>query len=75
MEVINLSINETLARTLLTSLTVIFEVLALLFFGGKVLQDFSICLLGGFISGVYSTIYIASALVVSWRNLVQPRKA
>ena len=66
-EVINLSINETLSRTLLTSLTVIFEVAALYWFGGEVLRDFSICLLAGFISGVYSTVYIASALVISWR--------
>ena len=68
-EVINLSVNETLGRTLLTSLTVIFEVLALWRFGGEVLRDFSICLLFGFISGVYSTVYIASALVITWRRL------
>jgi preprotein translocase subunit SecF len=75
MEVINLSVNETLGRTLLTSLTVIFEVLALYCFGGQVLRDFSLCLLVGFLSGVYSTVYIASALVVTWRNLFQPRRA
>ena len=74
-EVVNLSINETLARTLLTSLTVICEVLALFFFGGEVLRDFSICLLAGFISGVYSTVYIASTLVISWRKLFQPKRA
>ena len=74
-EVINLSVNETLGRTLLTSLTVIFEVLALYFFGGEVLRDFSICLLIGFVSGVYSTVYIASALVVTWRKLFQPKRA
>ena len=74
-EVINLSVNETLARTLLTSLTVIFEVLALYFFGGEVLRDFSLCLLVGFISGVYSTVYIASALVVTWRRLFEPTRA
>ena len=74
-EVINLSVNETLGRTLLTSLTVIFEVLALYLFGGEVLRDFSLCLLFGFISGVYSTVYIASALVITWRNLLQPKRA
>jgi SecD/SecF fusion protein len=74
-EVINLSVNETLGRTLLTSLTVIFEVLALYFFGGEVLRDFSLCLFFGFISGVYSTVYIASALVMTWRRLFQPRRA
>ncbi|MBI4598464.1 MAG: protein translocase subunit SecD [Candidatus Omnitrophica bacterium] len=68
VDVVNLSINETLGRTLLTSLTVIGAVLALYVFGGEVLRDFSICLLVGFISGVYSTVYIASALVISWRR-------
>jgi preprotein translocase SecF subunit len=74
-EVINLSVNETLNRTLLTSLTVIFAALSLYCFGGEVLRDFSLCLLIGFISGVYSTVYIASALVVTWRRLFQPKKA
>lgn len=74
-EVINLSVNETLGRTLLTSLTVIFQVLALYFFGGEVLRDFSLCLLFGFVSGVYSTVYIASALVMTWRKLFQPKAA
>ena len=67
-QVINLSVNQMLGRTLLTSLTVIFEVLALYFFGGEVLRDFSFCLLVGFISGVYSTVYIASAFVITWRG-------
>ena len=66
-EVINLSINETLSRTLLTSLMVILQVAALYCFGGEVLRNFSLCLLFGFISGVYSTVYIASAIVVNWR--------
>lgn len=74
-EVINRSLNETLGRTLLTSMTVICEVLALFFFGGEVLRDFSICLLAGFISGIYSTVYIASALVVAWRQQPQVKRA
>jgi SecD/SecF fusion protein len=71
-ELINLSVNETLSRTLLTSLTVIFTVLALYLFGGEVLRDFSIALLVGFVSGVYSTVYIASALVITWRRRFNP---
>ncbi len=67
-EVINLSINQMLGRTILTTLTVILEVLALYFFGGEVLHDFAFCLLIGFISGVYSTVYIASPLVITWRR-------
>jgi len=48
---------------------------ALYGFGGEVLRDFSLCLLVGFISGVYSTVYIASSLVVTWRRLFQPKRA
>lgn len=75
VEIINLSVNECLGRTILTSLTVLFQVLSLYFFGGEVLRDFSLCLLFGFISGVYSTVYIASSLVISWRRMFQPRAA
>ncbi len=71
-QVINLSVNQTLGRTLLTSLTMIFQVLALFFFGGEVLHDFAFCLLVGFLSGVYSTVYIASAFVITWRRLFKP---
>ena len=69
VDIINLSVNQTLGRTLLTSLTVIFQVLALYFFGGEVLHDFALCLLIGFVSGVYSTVYIASSFVITWRGL------
>jgi len=74
-EIINVSVNEMLGRTLLTSFTVILQVVVLYGFGGKVLQDFSLCLFFGFVSGVYSTVYIASALVVTWRRRFQPRRA
>lgn len=66
VEIVNLSVNETLARTLLTSLTALMAVLALFVFGGTVLKNFAFCLLVGFISGVYSTVYIASPLVIAW---------
>ncbi len=68
-EIINLSVNECMGRTILTSLTVICAVLSLYFFGGTVLRSFSVCLLFGFVSGVYSTVYIASSLVVTWRRM------
>ena len=74
-EAINLSVNETLGRTLLTSLTVVAQVVALYCFGGPVLKTFSLCLLFGFLSGVYSTVYIASAFVITWRRLLQPKRA
>jgi SecD/SecF fusion protein len=67
-ELINLSVNQCMGRTLLTSLTVILTLLALFRFGGEVLHDFSFCLLVGMVSGVYSTVYIASAFVISWRG-------
>ena len=68
VDVINLGINECLSRTILTSSVTLLTVIALYWFGGEVLRDFSFCLIAGFISGVYSTIYIASAIVVMWRQ-------
>ncbi|MCK9571916.1 MAG: protein translocase subunit SecD [Candidatus Omnitrophica bacterium] len=65
-ELINLSVNQTLARTLLTSGVTLCVVLAILFFGGDVLSNFAFALFVGFISGVYSTVFIASPLVLSW---------
>jgi len=65
-ELINLSVNQTLGRTILTSGVTLLAVISLYFFGGQVLKDFSFCLLVGFISGVYSTVYIASPLVLAW---------
>jgi SecD/SecF fusion protein len=74
-EVINLSVNECLGRTIWTSTTAVLTVLALYFFGGEVLHDFAFCLLVGFISGVYSTVYIASAFVITWQRLFAPKRA
>ncbi len=65
-ELINLSVNQTLSRTLLTSGVTLFVVIAILFFGGEVLGNFAFALFVGFISGVYSTVYIASPLVLAW---------
>lgn len=67
-ELINLSVNQTLARTLLTSGVTLFVVIAILFYGGEVLSGFAFALLVGFISGVYSTVYIASPLVLAWTH-------
>jgi len=66
LELINLSVNQTLSRTLLTSGATLLVVLAIFFYGGEVLSNFAFCLIVGFISGVYSTIYIASPLVLAW---------
>jgi len=69
----NLAINQTLSRTVLTSLTVFFSTAILLFFGGKTLEDFAFVLFVGVITGTYSTIYVASAIVVDWTNYVEAR--
>lgn len=64
-ELINLSVNQSLSRTLLTSAVTLLVVLAIFLFGGEVLSNFAFALLVGFVSGVYSTIYIASPLVLA----------
>ncbi|MGB2600508.1 MAG: protein translocase subunit SecD [Candidatus Omnitrophota bacterium] len=65
-EIINTSINQTLSRTVLTSLTTLLVVLALFIFGGKVINDFSFVLLVGVLVGTYSSIFIASPLLIDW---------
>jgi preprotein translocase subunit SecF len=66
--IFNVSINETLGRTILTSGTVMMVVLILFFFGGPVIHDFTTALIVGLISGTYSTVYIASPIVLLWHN-------
>ncbi len=68
-EIFNLSINQTLSRTILTSLTVLFVTLVLLFFGGRMIRDFALAFTIGIIAGSYSTIYVASALTIVLDNL------
>ncbi|HET9490553.1 MAG TPA: protein translocase subunit SecF [Methylomirabilota bacterium] len=70
---INVAINQTLSRTVLTALTTFFATGILLFFGGKVLEDFAFALFVGVITGTYSTIYIAGALIVEWTSYVEGR--
>ncbi len=69
----NDAVNQTLSRTVLTSLTVFFSTAILLFLGGKVLEDFALVLFVGVITGTYSTIYVAAALVVDWTIHVEGR--
>jgi preprotein translocase subunit SecF len=63
---VNHSINETLSRTIITSLATLTVVLILFLFGGEVLRGFSLALIFGIIIGTYSSIWIATALVVEW---------
>ena len=67
-ELINLSINETLSRTIITTLTVIFAVVILYVFGGEVINSFAFAMLVGCISGVYSTIALTTPLVYTWSH-------
>lgn len=63
-EIINLTVNQMLPRTILTNSTVLVVTLVLFLFGGEVLNNFSFCLLIGFISGVYSTVFISGPLII-----------
>lgn len=69
MDVINTSVNQTLSRTILTSLTVLIVLLVLFFFGGAVIHDFTFTLLVGTIAGVYSTVFIASPIVLLFERI------
>jgi preprotein translocase subunit SecF len=73
-KVINISINETLSRTILTSFTVFVVLLALFFLGGGVIHDFSFALLIGVVFGTYSSVFVASALVAVWENRFPKKK-
>jgi preprotein translocase subunit SecF len=69
----NDAVNQTLSRTILTSLTTFFSAAVLLFLGGKTLEDFAFVLFVGVITGTYSTTYVAAALVVDWTHYVEGR--
>ena len=63
-EISNLSINETLSRTIITSLTTLLALLSIFFFGGKILQGFSFAMILGVIFGTYSSIFIANPILM-----------
>jgi preprotein translocase subunit SecF len=67
----NDAINQTLSRTVLTALTTFLAATVVLFFGGKTLEDFAFVLVVGVVTGTYSTIYIAGALIVDWTERVE----
>jgi len=72
--VINRSINQTLSRTVLTSGATMLVVIALFFLGGEVLNTFALTLMIGIIVGTYSSIYVAAAIVVIWKDFQSGRK-
>lgn len=67
-QILNRSMSEVLARSLATSLCTLLPILALLFFGGTTLQDFAFALAIGVISGTYSSIFIASPVLMHWKE-------
>ena len=72
-DVLNLSVNQTLSRSIITSGTVFLTVIALFFFGGEVINDFAFTMLIGVISGSYSTIYQSCPIVHVWQKVFKTR--
>lgn len=66
-QLVNNSLNEVLSRTIITSLTVVIVLIPLVLFGGEVLHDFSIALLLGVMVGTYSSVFVASPILVVWQ--------
>ncbi len=73
-ELVNASINQTLSRTVLTSGLTFLSVLALWLFGGEVLNGFSFALVVGILVGTYSSIFVASPILILWQNWMETRK-
>jgi SecD/SecF fusion protein len=74
-DVMNTALNQTLSRTIITSGTVFIATLCLYLFGGGVINDFAFTFLVGIVTGTYSSIYIASALVLWWHKGERPKSA
>ncbi|MBF0191340.1 MAG: protein translocase subunit SecF [Magnetococcales bacterium] len=66
--IINEAVNRTLSRTIITALTVVLVLIALIFFGGEVIHDFALTLLLGVVVGTWSSIYVASPIVLEWER-------
>ena len=75
VEIINKALNQTLARTIITSGTTFLATLALYIFGGGAINDFAFLFLAGILVGTYSSIYIAGALVLWWHKGERPKMA
>lgn len=70
-DIINLSVNEVLSRTIITSATVLIVVIPLYLFGGVVLQDFALAMILGVMVGTYSSVFVASPIIFAWRKEVK----
>ncbi|KPJ53636.1 hypothetical protein AMJ39_03785 [candidate division TA06 bacterium DG_24] len=71
---VNVSINQTLSRTVITSLTTLIVLFALFFFGGAVIHDFAFALLIGVLVGTYSSVFIVAPIVVEWEHVRPARR-
>ena len=74
VEIVNISLNESLSRTIVTSLTTLLVVVCLFFLGGEVIRDFAFALMIGVLVGTYSSLYVASPLVVEWDIHAEARR-
>jgi preprotein translocase subunit SecF len=78
VEITNISINQTISRTLMTSMTTLFVLLSLFFLGGEVIHSFALALIIGVLVGTYSSIYVATtttlALGITRSDLLIPEK-
>ena len=72
-EIVDLSVNETLPRTVMTSLTILLALFALLIFGGHVLRGFTAAMILGIVVGTYSSIYVSSSLLISLGLRAEPK--
>lgn len=75
LQLVNLSVNETLSRTINTSGTVFLTLLPLCIMGGDTLKDFALTLLLGVVVGTYSSIFVASPILVEWDLMTRPKPA
>lgn len=71
--IINRSVNETLSRTILTALTTLFVVIALLILGGGIIHDFAFAMTVGIVVGTYSSVYVASPILIAWQERTRKR--
>jgi preprotein translocase subunit SecF len=72
--IINMSINQSLTRTVITSMTTLFVVLCLLLVGGEVIRDFALALFIGVLVGTYSSIFVASPILIGWHERMLRRR-
>ena len=73
--IVNVAVNQTLGRTVITAGTTLLSVLALFYFGGEVLHGFAFTMLIGVITGTYSSVFIAAAIVLIWQGRKPMRPA